>query len=305
MKGSHKIGILVSAVSIVTVLVIVVIVTTPPPFINSDPVLNVPVSSPINKNTNQMVTFTVTAMDPDEAIGQTVTLSALGGSSGRNPFTFGATFNPSTGVFSFRAVMLGMYSVRFQASDDYTPAGTDFEEVTIIVSPAPVGINEFRYLGLGAQDIELHNINSSSVSIDGWVMSVNPTANYVFPGVTIPGDGYIVLHWNQSGSDTGTDFFTGLSPTLTNLEDEGTLVLYSSNNLTVTDIVDGVSWNSTGAHLLIDDLVTSGHWPSNNLSDAIDISSYSAGYSFAYTGTGENNTSWVLDTTPTFGSDNS
>ena len=277
MKGSHKLGIILSAVGLVTALVIVVVFIPPPPggeFTNSDPVLNVPASSPINLNTNQIVQFTVTATDPDNAT-QSVTLSAIWSGIGRNPLTFGATFNPTTGVFRFRAGILGQFGVRFQAADNYTTPGTDFENVLIIVTPAPVVVNEFRYLGAGVQDIELHNRNATSVSIDGWVLSVNPTANYTFTGVSIPANSYIVLHWNQSGTDTATHYYTDISSTLTPLIDEGTVVLYSHSNLTVNDIVDGVSWN-TGVHTFINDLVTSGHWPGNTSGEAIDVGSYAA-----------------------------
>ncbi len=306
MKGSHKLGIILSAVGLVTALVIVVIVITPSPgdeFTNSDPVLNVPVSSPINLNRNQMTQFTVTASDPDNAT-QSVTLSAVWSGFGQNPFTFGATFNPTTGLFRFRGWVFGPFGVRFQATDNYTTPGTDSEDITINVAPSPVVVNEFRYLGTGVQDIELHNRNATGVSIDGWILSINPTANYTFAGVSIPANSYIVLHWNQSGTDTATHYYTDISTTLTPLIDEGTIVLYSHSNLTVNDIVDGVSWN-TGVHTFLNDLVTSGHWPGNTSGEAIDVGSYAAGNSFAYNGAGHDATSWALDATPTFGVVNS
>ncbi len=90
--------------------------------VNDAPVLTVPGTQ--NVNAGQAVNFTVTASDVDT--GQTVTLSATNVPSG-------ATFNPSTGAFSWPSATVGVFNVNFTATDNGTPQLSDNETVQINV----------------------------------------------------------------------------------------------------------------------------------------------------------------------------
>ena len=92
-----------------------------------------PVLDPIGARTvveNQPLSFTVTASDAES----TPVLSAA-------PLPPGATFDPTTGIFSWVPVdgdsINSPYSVTFTATDEVDPSLTDSETVAITVTPVP------------------------------------------------------------------------------------------------------------------------------------------------------------------------
>jgi len=92
--------------------------------VNWPPVFNNIASKSVNEG--DLLTFTVTASDPD---GDGLTFSA-------SNVPTGASFNPTTRVFSWTPDFgdAGNYSVTFTATDDGTPAKSDSETVIITVS---------------------------------------------------------------------------------------------------------------------------------------------------------------------------
>jgi hypothetical protein len=269
-------------------------------------VLTVPVSSPVMAKAGQLVMFTVSATDPD--VGQTVTLSAVGGVTDSNPFAaaVGATFSASTGAFSFPTGVIGTFDVQFQAVDNFVPPGADTEAIVFSVAANDVVLNEVRYGAVGQQDVELRNRSvTAAADVSGWRLCVTATSCYAVPAATsIAASGFLVIHWNQTGTNTATELFTGAG--LTNLGVVGTLVLYNGATLLPRTVMDAVTWNvSGGTHDLIGDGVGANQWPSNDpVADGINVTAYVDGNSLAYSGTGETRTSWTLDTTPSFGAAN-
>lgn len=101
-------------------------VTVTEPAANNPPVLATIGNQQVNEG--ETLTFSVTATDSDG--GQTVTLSASGLPSG-------ATFNPSTGQFSWtptEAQGPGTFTVTFTATDNGTPSRSTTQTITITVA---------------------------------------------------------------------------------------------------------------------------------------------------------------------------
>ncbi len=98
-------------------------VTVNAPPVNRAPVLTVPAAQTVT--TGQLLSFTVSATDPDA--GQTVTLSATGLPSG-------ATFNAATGAFAWTPGATGTFTLTFTATDNGTPALTHTRTVTVTVN---------------------------------------------------------------------------------------------------------------------------------------------------------------------------
>lgn len=84
------------------------------------------------------LTFTVSASDPD---GNAVTLSATG-------MPTGATFNPTTGVFSWTPgyPTAGVYTPTFVATDNGTPVASSSEDVVITVGSNPTPTEQTQTL---------------------------------------------------------------------------------------------------------------------------------------------------------------
>jgi uncharacterized protein YcnI len=78
---------------------------------------------------NELLTFTVTATDPD---GDGFTLAAVN-------LPAGASFDPQTGVFSWTPTLSqeGVYTVTFNATDDGAPVETGSTDVVITVGDNP------------------------------------------------------------------------------------------------------------------------------------------------------------------------
>lgn len=94
--------------------------------VNNPPVLASIGNKPVNEGT--LLSFTVTATDPD--VGQTVTLS-------HSVLPPGATFNPATGQFSWtptEAQGQGTFSITFTVTDNGTPVLSDSETIAITVN---------------------------------------------------------------------------------------------------------------------------------------------------------------------------
>jgi len=273
-------------------------------FINSPPVITVPVSSPQSPTACVLSELTVTASDPDEP-GQTVTLSATPGGSFTDPFPSGAAvFTAASGEFDFQTCVLDDFDVTFTATDDHTSPASDSDTIVFNVQPHLVVINEFRTLNVDQQDIELHNDGGDPISIENWELCASLTNCYVFAAITLPADGYLVIHWNQAGTDTATELFTGLGGAFVDLTTDGNLGLFLSSTHDAENAVDGVVYGG-GAHTLRPALVSAGQWPPTASIDlTFSTSGYSAGDSVEYDGAGQEVADWVVEETPTFGSAN-
>lgn len=97
---------------------------------NVAPTVSVPAAQTVNAG--QALSFVVSATDPD--VGQTITLAAM-------DMPIGATLAPATvvnaiaGTFSWTpaANQVGTYTVKFTATDNGTPVGSDMKTVVITV----------------------------------------------------------------------------------------------------------------------------------------------------------------------------
>jgi len=84
------------------------------------------------------MSFTVIATDPNDMNNVTLTYDGTLGPNG-NPFTAGAAFNETTGVFSWNtdANDVGEYSVWFTATNNAVPPLTTHKQVTLRVMAVP------------------------------------------------------------------------------------------------------------------------------------------------------------------------
>lgn len=85
----------------------------------------------------ETMSFTVIATDPND-MNVTLTYDGTLGPN-PNPFTEGATFNETTGVFNWVTDVndAGDYSVRFTATNDASPPLTTHKQVTLRVMAVP------------------------------------------------------------------------------------------------------------------------------------------------------------------------
>lgn len=164
----------------------------------------------------------------------------------------------------------------------------------------PVGVNT------GRQVVEIRNLGDSTFHMDTsgyWLYF--PPARWQFPsGVSIPAGGVVLVHLNRPGTATGTEFFTGISG-MRSLRTQGPLGdavgLYRSNLFgDSTQIVDFVQWGGSG-NGGEDVAAAAGQWPAGTF---VDIRTAREGSSISYDGSGNTNTDWCVDGSPTPGAPN-
>jgi hypothetical protein len=172
----------------------------------------------------------------------------------------------------------------------------------LLAAPAPRGQLAFNEVlvdpvgsDTGKQIIELVNTTGSSFTPGGWYLCA-PFAYVALPAIAVPSGGIVRLHVNMTGTDTPTDWYTGL---LRDLLRRDTLVLYKSANFTVsTDIVDFVSWG--GGTNRANQAVSVGQWPSIGATVPVPPE----GFTIAWMGAGDAPSAWFRDGSPTLGAAN-
>lgn len=147
----------------------------------------------------------------------------------------------------------------------------------------------------GKQIFELVNTTTGSFTPTGWYLCV-PFAYAPLPAIAVPVGGIVRLHVNASGTDTPTDWYTGV---FRDLLKRDTALLYKSANFNVsTDIVDFVSWG--GGTNRANQAVAVGQWPSVGATVPVPPE----GFTIAWMGAGDAPSAWYRDATPTLGAPN-
>jgi hypothetical protein len=93
------------------------------------------------------------------------------------------------------------------------------------------------------QAVELFNAGSVPVSLNGAVIAAN-NQSFTLAGLAdLPPGGTFLLRWNQSGSSSGNQFFTG--PTAALNPAQGSLALFKSSQLTnPSELIAFVQWGA-------------------------------------------------------------
>lgn len=147
--------------------------------------------------------------------------------------------------------------------------------MTALFSPTAAGtvavvINEVFTNGTaGASFVELKNAGASSANLTGYYLCQYPSY-WPFPsGVTIPSGGFLVIHWNATGTNTATNLYTGTG-TLADLSpSSGEVGFYSSNGFgSSSDDVDYVEWGN-GGHTREAPAVGAGIWSTGDFAVAM------------------------------------
>ena len=161
-------------------------------------------------------------------------------------------------------------------------------------------INELRYQPTSEQDIEVCNrLGKEAVPLGGWQLCITAAQCYVFPELDLEPSDCVVVHWANTGVDSGIDLYTGDRD---DLETMATVVLYDSDGPGPAHVVDGLSWDAPGGdHALVPDLVSALQWPGVAESDRIDVASYESGNSLEFYATGDAAYAWGIRQTPGFG----
>jgi hypothetical protein len=112
-------------------------------------------------------------------------------------------------------------------------------EPTLLISEIfldPVGANT-------TQAIELFNAGPTSVSLNGAVLTVGDLTRPLNGLAEVPPGGVVAIRWNQTGTSSGSQFFTGRTTALNPLQ--GNVALFKSNQLTSpTEMLAYVQWGA-------------------------------------------------------------
>ena len=98
--------------------------------VNRPPVLT-PIGRRVVRN-NQLIEFTVTAMDPEN---NTLTYSISSATVGTGGLPAGATLNTTTQTFTWTPTTTASSTIRFTVTDNGSPSESDYEDVVITVLP--------------------------------------------------------------------------------------------------------------------------------------------------------------------------
>jgi PKD repeat protein len=196
--------------------------------VNLPPTLTVPGSQTVDELTQ--LAFTISATDPDIP-ANAVTLACTTCPS------IGASFNPSTGVFSWiptEAQGPGTYTVTFTATDNGSPSLSDMKQVIITVNevnappvvsaPATITVTVNSTITLQVSATDNNDIPSNSIILNatGLVQGMS------FPAVTgNPVSG--TFSFTPTQAQKGTTFTVTFIAT-----DNGVPVLSSSKTMTIT-----------------------------------------------------------------------
>lgn len=174
-------------------------------------------------------------------------------------FTWSSTATvPATPTYAGTPTSTATVSTTSTPSGTFTSSGTPTSTptcqptvtcATALFSPTAAGtaavvINEVFAVGSGSgfDFIELKNVGGSSVSLSGYYLCHYP--NYwPIPAVTLSAGALVVVHWDQTGTNTATDLYTGTEPALSQSGDD--IGFYSSANFGMSSaIVDYVEWGT-------------------------------------------------------------
>jgi hypothetical protein len=199
-----------------------------------------------------------------------------------------------TRTFDFEAGIVGTFDVRFTVNDGR--GGQDFEDVRLNVAAHPVMLNEVQTV---PDNIEIINTGTAAADVSGWNVCSPPACFAVPAATTIAAGGFLVIHWNQTGTDTASEKFTGSQPAL---DATPQVVLYVDDNLALSRrIRDFVKWASPPGGR-VDQAVFAGQWPTASSATGNPAD----GQSTARTpgANTEAPADWVVDPTPSIGSAN-
>ena len=248
--------------------------------------------------------------------GASLTIVASGTDPELDPLTFDATFagtgldpfavgphgatdhaggvwTSATDTFTFEAGKVGTFTVRFSVTDGPNPVTRD---VTIVVTAHPIRLNEVEVV---PDEIELLNTGGSMVNVSGWNL-ISGGASFQIPnGTMIAAGDFLVVHWNQTGSDGPGERFTGAKAPL---GDTGQVALYADDNFDVSRRMrDFVMWATTASGREAE-AVFAGQWTTTSaLVGAVADGESAARTPGANT---EAPADWYVETTPTIGAAN-
>lgn len=197
---------------------------------------------------NNPITFSISATDP-EGDSISYTSSSTGGSG--DVYALGATFNPSTRVFSWTPTSQGVYNVRFTALDNGSPGASSSQNITITVAPnlAPVlavignksiGNNNALSFTINASDPDGNGLSYSSTSaggggdVYGLGATFNPTSRVFSWTPTTVGTYYVTF----SVVDNGTP----------NMSDAETIMINVFNVVTYTQVASILQTKCASCH---------------------------------------------------------
>ena len=217
---------------------------------NRAPVITVP--SAQSTSTGQLITFAVSATDPDT--NQILTLSATNLPSG-------ASFTAATGVFAWTPSAVGISTVSFTVTDNGNPPLSDTKTVNISVTGNSPNGNWTNISG-GLPS------NPQSIAALGTEIFVGTTANGVYKssnggqswvasnsGITTTGiisisevngnlyaAGNFVLYYSNDGGASWSSISSGLSGSVNSVTQAGTKLLAATTNGVYSSSNNGASW---------------------------------------------------------------
>lgn len=117
-----------------------------------------------------------------------------------------------------------------------TPIPTEtFEQGEVIIE-----INEVVAPGvLNAESVSIVNLGSRPVSLEGWQLSDSEGRTFIFPAITLFGDGAGILLHTEAGQSTALDLYWGLNEAIWQAGD--TLVLRDTNGTEQTSFTVGAA----------------------------------------------------------------
>jgi hypothetical protein len=252
---------------------------------------------------------TLSATDTD--VGQSLSFSAVYAGTNRDPFvaragdltdTVGASFNPTTHVFTLDSTCLGRYDVEFTVSDG--AGGSDNQVASYTYTAFPVLINEVQ---LGAsndlQNIELINTGDGDIDVGGLRVCAGASCFALPPGTTIAAAGGLLTIHDDVGMDDAFNVFAAGALGAVDIAAEIVLLDGTDDLSRSCKFLDYLTWNAAASRAT--QAAFAGQWPS--ASAEVDITGIVIGTESIARTAGANSETpadFGVDLTPTLGAAN-
>lgn len=151
-------------------------------------------------------------------------------------------------VLVFGLLSIASFATNAYFSDQVTATGNQFSAGTLPIPEARVVINEVYYdptgTDTGKEWIEIYNAGGQSINLLSYQMAAS-SSNYTFPNITLNSYGFIIIHWNTTGTDSASDLYTGIG--FNNMGNtNGSVALFSSTIKNSSTIIDYLEYGSAG-----------------------------------------------------------
>lgn len=151
-------------------------------------------------------------------------------------------------ILVFGLLSVASFATNAYFSDQVTATNNQFSAGTWHIPEARVVINEVYNNPIGTDTgkewIEIYNAGGQSINLASYQLAAS-SSNYTFPNITLNPQGFVIIHWNTTGTDSASDLYTGIG--FNNIGNtNGSVALFSSTVKNSSTIIDYLEYGSAG-----------------------------------------------------------